>query len=75
MLKRMTSILLIMIMMLSVFIIAPVSSWAAAVSSSLPEGSTIDGFSLFLQTIPFNLYALLTLAMVIFIALSLTASN
>ena len=29
-------------------IIAPVSSWAAAVSSSLPEGSKIDGFQLFL---------------------------
>ena len=42
-------------------IIAPVSSWAAAVGSSLPEDSTIDGFSLFLQTIPFNLYAWLTI--------------
>ena len=31
-------------------IIAPVSSWAAAVGSSLPEDSTIDGFSLFLQS-------------------------
>lgn len=49
-----------------VCILAPVSSWAAAVGSSLPEGSGIDGFSLFLQTIPFNLYALLTLAMVVF---------
>ena len=48
-------------------IIAPVSSWAAAVGSSLPEGSEIDGFSLFLQTIPFNLYALLTLAFMAFI--------
>lgn len=47
-------------------IIAPISSWAAAVGSSLPEGSSIDGFSLFLQTIPFNLYALLTLAMIVF---------
>lgn len=52
-----------------VCIIAPISSWAAAVSSSLPEGSSIDGFSLFLQTIPFNLYALLTLAMLLFIAI------
>lgn len=50
-----------------VCIIAPISSWAAAVSSSLPEGSTIDGFSLFLQTIPFNLYAILTLIMVFLI--------
>nr|WP_304096986.1 Na+/H+ antiporter NhaC family protein [Mitsuokella multacida] len=48
-------------------IIAPVSSWAAAVGSSLPEDSTIDGFSLFLQTIPFNLYAWLTILFMIFI--------
>lgn len=50
-----------------VCIISPISSWAAAVSSSLPDGSDIDGFSLFLRTIPFNLYALLTLLMVAFI--------
>ena len=48
-------------------IIAPVSSWAAAVGSSLPEDSTIDGFSLFLQTIPFNLYAWLTILFMLFI--------
>ncbi len=48
-------------------IIAPISSWAAAVSSSLPEGTDIDGFSLFVKTIPFNLYALLTIVMVIMI--------
>lgn len=52
-----------------VCIIAPISSWAAAVGSSLPEGSGIDGFSLFLGTIPFNLYALFTLAFVLFIVL------
>jgi len=51
-------------------IIAPISSWAAAVGSSLPEGSTIDGFTLFLQTIPFNLYALLTLAMIVFLIIT-----
>ncbi|MBD5560934.1 MAG: Na+/H+ antiporter NhaC family protein [Clostridia bacterium] len=50
-----------------VCIIAPISSWAAAVGSSLPEGSSIDGFTLFLSTIPFNYYALLTIAMVIII--------
>lgn len=50
-----------------VCIIAPVSSWAAAVGSSLPEGSSIDGFSLFLQTIPFNFYALLTILFMLFI--------
>lgn len=48
-------------------IIAPVSSWAAAVGSSLPEDSEIDGFNLFLQTIPFNLYAWLTLVFMLFI--------
>lgn len=48
-----------------VCIIAPVSSWAAAVTSSLPESANIDGFSLFLQTIPFNLYAWLTILFMI----------
>ena len=48
-------------------IIAPVSSWAAAVSSSLPENSGIDGFSLFLHTIPLNLYAWLTIIFMLFI--------
>ncbi len=46
-------------------IIAPISSWAAAVGSSLPEGSSIDGFNLFLRTIPFNFYALLTILMIV----------
>lgn len=50
-----------------VCIIAPISSWAAAVGSSMPEGASIDGFSLFLRTIPYNLYALLTLAFIIWI--------
>jgi tetracycline resistance efflux pump len=48
-------------------IIAPISSWAAAVGSSLPDGSGIDGFSLFLKTIPFNLYAILTLIFMVVI--------
>lgn len=50
-----------------VCIIAPISSWAAAVGSSMPEGSSIDGFSLFLRTIPYNFYALLTLAFIIWL--------
>lgn len=50
-----------------VCIIAPISSWAAAVGSSLPDSSSMDGFSLFLQTIPMNLYALLTLAFLIWL--------
>ena len=48
-------------------IVAPVSSWAAAVSSSLPENSKIDGFALFLETIPYNIYAWLTLVFLAFI--------
>lgn len=51
-------------------IIAPVSSWAAAVGSSLPEASLIDGFLLFLQTIPFNLYAILTMIFMVFIVVT-----
>lgn len=51
-------------------IIAPVSSWAAAVGSSLPEESNLDGFALFLQTIPFNLYAILTMIFMVFIIVS-----
>lgn len=51
-----------------VCIIAPVSSWAAAVNSYVPEDAGISGFQLFLNTIPYNLYAILTLVMVFFIA-------
>lgn len=50
-----------------VCILSPISSWAAAVSTSLPEGSTLDGFGLFLKTIPMNLYAIFTLVFVIFL--------
>lgn len=44
-------------------IISPISSWAAAVSGYSVE----DGFSLFLQATPYNLYAWLTIFMVIYI--------
>ena len=53
-----------------VCIIAPISSWAAAVTSSLPEDAGINGFTLFLNTIPFNLYALLTLAFILWIMIA-----
>ena len=49
-----------------VCIIAPISSWAAAVSSVAPEG---QGLQLFISSIPYNFYALLTLAMVIMMSL------
>ena len=46
-------------------IIAPISSWAAAVSSSLPDGSSIDGFKLFIRTIFCNYYSWFSLAMIL----------
>ncbi len=50
-----------------VCIIAPVSSWAAAVSSYVEEG---NGLFLFIKAIPFNFYAILTIVMMIFLALT-----
>ena len=50
-----------------VCIIAPISSWAAAVNSYVPDDAGITGFQLFLRTIPYNLYAILTLVMVLFV--------
>lgn len=50
-------------------IIAPVSSWAAAVTSSVPKGSDINGFNMFLQTIPYNFYAITTLAMMLLLTI------
>ena len=50
-----------------VCIIAPISSWAAAVSGTV-EG--VNGIRLFISTIPYNLYALLTLLMVVFISVT-----
>ena len=47
-----------------VCIIAPVSSWAVAVASEVSE---TGGFHIFLSTIPYNLYALLTIVMVLFV--------
>ena len=50
-----------------VCIIAPVSSWAVAVASEVSEEG---GFGTFLQTIPYNFYALLTIAMVFLISIT-----
>ena len=51
-----------------VCIIAPISSWAAAVSGFVDDGS---GLALFIRTIPYNFYALLTIVMM----LTLTAKD
>ncbi len=50
-----------------VCIIAPVSSWAAAVSSYVEDG---NGLHLFIRAIPFNFYAILTIIMMIFLAVT-----
>ena len=50
-----------------VCIIAPISSWAAAVTSSVPDDAEINGFQTFIRTIPYNYYALLTLVMMFII--------
>ena len=47
-----------------VCIIAPISSWAAAVTGFV-EGE--DGFSIFIRAIPYNYYALLTIVMMVVI--------
>lgn len=44
-------------------IIAPISSWAAAVSGFAPEGT--NGLMLFIKAIPYNYYAILTIIMMI----------
>lgn len=48
-----------------VCIIAPVSSWAVAVASEVSEK---NGFNIFLSTIPYNYYALMTIFMVFLIS-------
>lgn len=50
-----------------VCIIAPVSSWAVAVASEVSEK---NGFNIFLSTIPYNFYALMTILMVLVISIT-----
>lgn len=52
-----------------VCIIAPISSWAAAVTGFV-EGE--DGFSIFIRAIPYNFYAILTIVMMVGMALMKT---
>ena len=50
--------------------IAPVSSWAAAVSGVADDlGTGVSGIQLFLRAIPYNFYSLLTLVFIIALAL------
>ncbi len=52
-----------------VCIIAPISSWAAAVAG-FAQDSGMNGFQLFLSAIPYNFYAILTIVMMVAISLA-----
>ncbi len=51
-------------------IIAPISSWAAAVAGFARGAGADSGMSLFVQAIPYNFYAIFTIIMMIVIAVS-----
>lgn len=51
-----------------VCIIAPISSWAAAVAGFARGAGAENGISLFVSAIPYNFYALLTILMMFFLA-------
>ena len=53
-----------------VCIIAPISSWAAAVAGFAKSAGEANGIRLFIRAIPFNFYALLTIVMMIVLAVS-----
>ena len=51
-------------------IIAPISSWAAAVAGFAKGAGAESGFSLFINAIPYNFYAILTIFAMFFLAMS-----
>lgn len=53
-----------------VCIIAPISSWAAAVAGFARGAGAENGISLFVQAIPYNFYALFTILMMVVIAVA-----
>ncbi len=53
-----------------VCIIAPISSWAAAVAGFANSAGAENGIALFIKAIPYNFYALLTIVMMIFLAIT-----
>ena len=53
-----------------VCIIAPISSWAAAVAGFARSAGAESGIKLFIEAIPYNFYALLTIVMMIFLAVT-----
>ncbi len=53
-----------------VCIIAPVSSWGASVATYMQDGGVENGMMTFINTIPYNLYAITTIIMILFICIS-----
>ena len=53
-----------------VCIIAPISSWAAAVAGFARGAGAESGISLFIQAIPYNFYALFTILMMVILAVT-----
>lgn len=53
-----------------VCIIAPVSSWGASVATYMQDGGIENGMLTFINTIPYNLYALTTICMILFVCIS-----
>lgn len=51
-------------------IIAPVSSWGASVAGYIEEANIGNGMGTFIKAVPFNMYALLTIIMVVIICLT-----
>lgn len=51
-------------------IIAPISSWAAAVAGFAKGAGAASGFSLFINAIPYNFYAILTIVTLFFVAIA-----
>ena len=51
-------------------IIAPISSWAAAVAGFAKGAGADSGFSLFINAIPYNFYAILTIVTMFFVAIA-----
>ncbi len=50
-----------------VCIIAPISSWGASVASYMQDAGVENGMTTFVKTIPYNLYAIVTIIMILII--------
>lgn len=51
-------------------IIAPISSWGASVASYMEDAGAGNGMNTFIRTIPYNLYAIVTIVMIVIICVS-----